>query len=249
MGDTLVQQGKVLTWTNGTAADVVVNEVVPLGNRIGIAQVAIAIGDAGALAIAEVHKLPKVTGTGDWAPGTKLFWDNTADNLTKVKTTGYYAGILHETALDAATTANVNLGIGDVIDAEAVAAVPELDCETGEDTATHILIPAVENINGLLMGDILGEITEVFAGDTEDQGVITIEDSDANALATLTPTNAGADAIGDFVLGYARGSVATGDVAKSVAAGKGVQARVTTPTTGASAAGKMKVHLANTIML
>lgn len=108
-----------------------------------------------------------------------------------------------------------------------------------------LLIHPTENQNGLLVRLPLAIVTETFGGDTEDQGVITLQDTDGTTLGiTFTPTNAGADAVGDVInpAGDAEGA-ATGVALVVVPAGKGVQAKVTQLTSGASEQGAMKVGL------
>lgn len=121
--------------------------------------------------------------------------------------------------------------------------VIEVDCD-GTANAVLDLIPAAQNLQGLLFLGAIGIVSEVFAGGDEDQAVVTVEDTDDGALGTLTPSDAGADAVGDMILSTnaVLWTSATGAAAKTVAAGKGVRCQVTTPTSGAGAAGKMKVR-------
>jgi hypothetical protein len=123
-------------------------------------------------------------------------------------------------------------------------AVAELDCGSGADSAEHTLLSAWQNPAGLILMAAYGLVSEVFAGSSEDQGVVTVYDDDDNALCTLTPSDAGADALNDVIVGtndlY---SATTGDAAKVLAAGKGAYAKVTTATSGSGTAGKMKVYL------
>jgi len=121
--------------------------------------------------------------------------------------------------------------------------VPELDCESGVDSADHMLIPKWMNQFGLLILAVYGVITEVFAGASQDQGVVTVYDEDDNAITTITVADAGADAAGDVRLGYNIFGATAGDAAKTVAAGKYVDCKVTQNTSGTSAAGKMRVHI------
>jgi len=121
----------------------------------------------------------------------------------------------------------------------------EFDCDGDNgDTDDHQLIPSWQNRHGLVLELAYARVTEQFAGTTEDQGVVTVYDDDDNALCTLTPSDAGADAVGDVVIGtnpVIGGS--TGDAIKTVAAGKGIYAKVTQQTTGGTPAGKLAVHL------
>lgn len=127
-------------------------------------------------------------------------------------------------------------------------AMLEFDVATGSDTGTdsYVLIPASENPNGLIILGMFAVITEVMAGSSEDQGVVTVSDESDNALDTFTPSDAAADALGDLVLGGTVSddleSGATGDAWASamVAAGEYVDAAVTTQTAG-TPAGKMLV--------
>ena len=118
-----------------------------------------------------------------------------------------------------------------------------LDCQTGEDTADHLLIPAAANPGGIIIKSIFGRVTEAFVGSSEDQGIVTVYDQANNALATLTPSNAGADAIGDLITGYHLLAGTTGDALKVVAAGAFVDCKVTQNTAGGSPAGKMAVYI------
>ncbi len=119
----------------------------------------------------------------------------------------------------------------------------EFDCQTTIDTAAHVLIPGWMNPNGLVITAIFGYVTEVMAGGDEDQGIVTVSDESDNSLAVLTPSDEGADAVGDVVEGYFLQEAATGAAHKKVAAGEYVDAIVTQETSGADTAGKMRVFI------
>lgn len=111
-----------------------------------------------------------------------------------------------------------------------------------------LLIHPTENQNGLMVLTAFGLVTETFAGDTQDQGIVTLEDTDGSDICTFTPSDAGADAVNDVIapsggvpLGVA--AVATGALMVPVAAGKGVQGLVSQLTSGASEQGAMKVFV------
>lgn len=107
-----------------------------------------------------------------------------------------------------------------------------------------LLIHATENQNGLLVLWAGGLVTETFGGGTEDQGIITIEDTDGTDITTLTPSDAGADAVNDIVSSAANKvaiGAATGSLMAVVGAGKGIQALVSQLTSGTSEQGAMKV--------
>ncbi len=108
-----------------------------------------------------------------------------------------------------------------------------------------LLIHATENQNGLLITEAIGLITTVMAGATQDQGIVTLQDTDGTTLGIIfTPSDAGADAVDDKVegVGTAR-QAATGVAMVVVPAGKGVQATVTQICSGSGAAGAMKMFV------
>jgi hypothetical protein len=119
----------------------------------------------------------------------------------------------------------------------------EFDVADG-DTDEHILIPAWMNRHGLILKHCFGLVTEAMVGSSEDQGIVTIEDEDDNAIATLTATDGAADDVGDIIVGSADLSAAsTGDAWKTVAAGKAVQGYVSQQTSGGTPAGKIRAYL------
>lgn len=121
--------------------------------------------------------------------------------------------------------------------------VYEFDCQTGVDAADHVLIPAYMNPHGLVIEAVYARVTEVFAGSSEDQGIVTVNDEDDNAIATLTASDGAADVVGDIIEGWFLEEQATGAAHKTVAAGKFVDAKVTQATSGGSPAGKMTVYV------
>ncbi len=188
--------------------------------------------------------------SGAWSRGDEIWWDASANNAV-VKSAAldgdadFYLGIA-----DAAKGSSDTTG---VVELNAMRTPPDLagvgfefDCENGGsgDTSDHTLIPAEANPNGLVILLAYAIVTEVFGGASEDQGIVTVEDSDDNSLSVITATNAGADAVGDVLIGTNKllGG-ASGDAIKTVAAGKAITARVSQQTSGASKAGKMKVYL------
>jgi hypothetical protein len=125
----------------------------------------------------------------------------------------------------------------------------EVDCQTGETPQDVTVIPAQINEAGIVIVGAWAIVTEVFGGDTEDQGIVALQDTDGTAInLTFTATDAGADAVNDVIQEAGSNDTligaASGDAGAVVAAGKGVKAKVTQATSGASAAGKMKIVVA-----
>jgi len=181
-----------------------------------------------------------------FAAGAPVFWDASANLAVTAATADlaagdFYCGPAVVAKASGDLVVQVDLNVGSI---PLVPIVVEFDCQTGVDDTTHTLIPAAMNPRGLLILGVYGRVSEQFAG-TEDQGVVTIKDTAGtpNTIGTLTPSDAGADDVGDIIAGSCNVvGAATGTAAVSVAAGLGVTGAVTTPTTG-SAAGKMKVYI------
>jgi hypothetical protein len=115
------------------------------------------------------------------------------------------------------------------------------------DATENVVIVAGDNPNGYIVNELRGIITEAMVGDTEDQMIVTLYDEDDNALDTLTPSDAAADAIGDIVQGPLGASqTATGAIPAVIPANKGAYIKVTQTTddaTPANEAGAYSVTL------
>lgn len=74
------QGAGVINWTNGTGSAVASGDVVDLGNRIGIAAVAIAAGAVGVVLVAGVYTLAKDTSV--IAQEAEVYWDSSASKVT-----------------------------------------------------------------------------------------------------------------------------------------------------------------------
>lgn len=78
MAKNYVQDGDVIQWTNGTGAAVASGQLVKVGNILGVALVAIAIGATGSVAIEGVFSaVPKVS-AAVFVQGEKLLFDVSA---------------------------------------------------------------------------------------------------------------------------------------------------------------------------
>lgn len=198
--------------------------------------------------LSTIKTMGKITVTADtpaWSKGDEIWWDDSASKAVKKSNAldgaaDFYLGLAAEDKALNATSGLVLMGIPPV-GLNPIAF--EFDCETGVgDTADHILIPAYMNPRGLILWEVFGRVTEVFAGSSQDQGIVTIEDIDNNSICTITPSDAGADVVGDVVVGHDGSDLATGGALKLVAAGKAVTGRVSQQTSGGTPAGKMTVH-------
>ncbi|WP_286978902.1 DUF2190 family protein [Aminobacterium sp. UBA5514] len=104
-----LQEGKVIDWKNDTTSNVLVGEVIPFKNIVGIAVTNIAIGDVGAVSISGVYQMPAVKTTA-FEVGDKLYWNDTANQLTATATDNTYAGICVEPKNSATEIALIKLG-------------------------------------------------------------------------------------------------------------------------------------------
>ncbi|MBI3464296.1 MAG: DUF2190 family protein [Planctomycetes bacterium] len=247
MGLNYRQQGETINYTPGS--DVTAGTPIRLANgQAGVALSDIAANTLGALRVKGIFEGP-ANSSDTWNAGDPLVWDESADKIVKRALTldgsaDFYLGVSEEAKTNGQTTAKVRLNVPSPANGVvAQSVVYEFDTETGVDAATHVLIPASHNPNGLLLLAAYGIVTEVFAGASQDQGIVTVEDTDGTDLCTLTPSDTSADAVNDVIVGTADVfSATTADAAKIVAAGKGVQGVVSQATSGAGAAGKMKVY-------
>jgi len=115
------------------------------------------------------------------------------------------------------------------------------------DATENYLVDAAANPNGMVIIGTLAEVVEAPVGDQEDQMIVTIYDSDDNALCTLTTTNTTPDAIGDVVIGtLSLWAASTGAVLPIIPADKGCYAKVTQTTddaTPTNEAGALRVRV------
>lgn len=80
MASNYQQDGEVIQWTNGTGAAVAAGQMVKIGNMLGVALVAIAIGATGSVAVEGVFSgIPKVS-AAVFVQGEKLIWDVSANS-------------------------------------------------------------------------------------------------------------------------------------------------------------------------
>ena len=108
MAQNHIQEGSVMSWTNGSGADVSADDVVLVGKRIGIALGDIPKTAEGELAIAEVFAIPKA------APlvitqGALVYWDAADGNVNVTSTDNTLAGFAFKAAASADTTVQVKL--------------------------------------------------------------------------------------------------------------------------------------------
>lgn len=109
MAENHVQEGNIMTWTNGTGSAVASGAVVVVGTLVGIALGAIAAGATGELALVEVWTVAKDT-TVAIDQGAPVYWDATNSKATSKADGNLPMGHAFAAALQAATTLPVRLG-------------------------------------------------------------------------------------------------------------------------------------------
>ncbi len=102
-------EGRYMPYTPGSA--VAAGQVVPLVNMIGVATEDIAASVAGTLDTEGVYQMAAETGVA-WNQGDKLYWDDTANRLTKTATDNTPAGLAFAPKDAAAAIGYVKLGFG-----------------------------------------------------------------------------------------------------------------------------------------
>lgn len=101
---TFVKEGQNIDFV--LTANVAVGDVVVIGSKIGIALTAGSTGDTIAVKTNGVWTMAAVTGTA-FSVGDTLYWDDTANNLTKTSTSNTLVGVALEAKESAGTTAKV----------------------------------------------------------------------------------------------------------------------------------------------
>lgn len=101
---TFVKEGHNIDFV--LTANVAVGDVIVVGNRIGIALTAGSTGDTIAVKVDGVWTMAAVTGTA-FVVGDTLYWDDTANNLTKTATSNTLVGVALEAKDSAAATVKV----------------------------------------------------------------------------------------------------------------------------------------------
>ena len=101
-----VQPGQVLDYTPGSA--VTAGQVVLIGVRIGVALNAIAANATGALQVAGVFNIAKLS-TDVVAQGAALYWDNGNSRLTTTASGNTLAGYAVAAAGNGATTVAIKI--------------------------------------------------------------------------------------------------------------------------------------------
>lgn len=104
---TFIQGGNVIDYT--AAANIAYGAVIPLTTCVGVALEDIANGATGSVTITGVFETAAVN-TAAFAVGDKLYWDDTANTLTKTDTGNTPAGVCVAAKAAAGTTARVKIG-------------------------------------------------------------------------------------------------------------------------------------------
>lgn len=210
----------------------------------GIVNNTLAANELGAAQIAGVAKVSAASAT-TWSDGDEIWYDASAANAVKKSNdmdgdTDFRLGIAVGAKVSGTTVGYVRLNqMRPPLDP----IVYEFDVADG-DVLEHVLIPAEMNPNGLVILQAFGIVTEVMAGSSEDQGIVTVEDEDDNVLSVITAADAAADASGDILIGTnGAWGISSGSAIKTVAAGKAVQGFVSQQTSGGTPAGKIKVYI------
>ena len=109
MAKNYIQEGEVLDMI-APSGGVVSGTGYLIGSLFGVAQVTAAVGETFTLQTCGVFSLTTASGAGtDWTAGTKVYWDNTAKNVTKTASGNTFIGFGIAAKATADTTAIVRL--------------------------------------------------------------------------------------------------------------------------------------------
>ena len=87
-----VQTGEVIDYKNSGTEQINAGDVVPMVKVCGIAEINIAPGETGSVAITKIWEVPSVSGTA-FVVGDVIFWDTTAKKATKTATSNTPLGL------------------------------------------------------------------------------------------------------------------------------------------------------------
>jgi len=228
-------------YTPSAAVDA--GEVVQLNDgRAGVCVTDIAASALGAVYTAGIFDITSASST-TFTAGDPVYWDASASVAIDTPATAddIYLGtaVVAKVSGDLVVTTDLNAN-------GATGGLPVFGTRPvtfdHADTASYTILNAAQNPNGHVIVASFGKITEACAGGTEDQLVVTLYDSDDNALSVLTVSNAGADSVGDVIVGTRTPTAgSTGDALALVPAGKGLYAKISQATSGTGVAGAMQV--------
>ncbi len=105
-----VQQGKRLTFVNGTSVAIDSGAVVLITDRISIAVADIAADGSGEVQTEGVFTIAKTAGEA-WTLGDQLYWDASASSVTTTSSSHKKAGIAAAIADSADTTGPVKINV------------------------------------------------------------------------------------------------------------------------------------------
>ena len=183
-----------------------------------------------------------------FAAGAPVYWDASAGVAiaSPAAADDLYLGVAVKACTNAQDRVRVNFNRGNAgagATGQRACFATRAQVMDWEDTAEHILVAAAENVNGLVVKSFYGIVTEVMAGGTQDQLIVTLYDEDDNVLSVATPTDAGANALGALIPGTLTLDTGILDSALAVIpAGKAAYAKVSQATSGTSAAGAVRVQ-------
>lgn len=108
MKNLILQEGNNITVA--APADVTSGQGVLVGSLFGVASTTAESGDPVAVVRKGAYRLAKATGQA-WTVGLKLYWDNTAKNVTSTATDNTLIGVALAAAASGDTVGDVLLGI------------------------------------------------------------------------------------------------------------------------------------------
>ena len=215
-----------------TAGDAYNGAIYQLGDgRLGIlTPLNSSLGGEMTLRDIGAYRAVKSSGT-DFVEGQPVWWNSTTHKAVDTAT-GYYLGVCREDTATGSTWVTFNLNQGLAL-GYYTQPTPHTFAH-GDGSGKVDMLLAASNAAGCVITSGWGIVKTHMAGGDEDQMIITIYDSDNNAIGTITCANGGA----------AAGSVAWMTTpALTIPAGKGIKAAITQDTSGGGAGGATRIYL------
>ncbi len=100
-----------MTWTNGTGSAVSSGDLVPVGGTFGVAQVDIADGASGTLAMEGVYELPAIN-TVEISQGNPVYYEAASKKCSPTSEDQKFVGIAWATKASTGASVLVKLGTG-----------------------------------------------------------------------------------------------------------------------------------------
>ena len=189
---TYYKSGEIVDYTAGS--NIAAGDVVPLGNRLGIALDAIASGAVGPVAVCGVYKVTKDAVVA-WTQDCEVFWDATAAVFTAVRKGLQRAGLAFVAAGSSATSGYLALNAAGANTVKQISQViTRAGMTDGTSTSGYIDLTDIVPAGSIVLG-WKAVTTTAFTGDTTAVMTVGISGGTSNFSALTTASVFGAGTV------------------------------------------------------